>query len=348
MISFAKHRHSPIGVDIGAHSVKLVQMNGERSAVLQAARWDLPAALDDGQDPAGALTTAISQAYDSRRFHGREAVVCLGSGQLFVQNIRVPRSDNDFGRFVEQEAAGKVPYPIDETDIRYLEAADIKHGETTRREVILLACHRPALQQFLQPVLAAGLQPIAIDVEPLALLRCYAHQYRRDQDQQARMMYVHVGSSNTAVVIAQGAATLFVKYLDLGGRQMDEAVARGLGMEWEAAAMLRCHNGDRRRDQQDPEVAEGVAAAVRPVLDRLANELSLCIRYHSVTFRGQPLKRVVLSGGEASDELVESLADRLRIACEIGQPFRSYRADVDARRQAQWDVATGLALREAD
>jgi type IV pilus assembly protein PilM len=321
-------------------------MNGERTAVLQAARWDLPARLDDGQDPAEALTTAISQAYESRRFHGREAVVCLGSRELFVQNIRVPKSDNDLGRFIEQEAANKVPYPIDETDIRYLEAADIKHGETTRREVVLMACHRPALQDFLRPVLAAGLQAIAVDVEPLALLRCYAHQYRRDQDLQARMMYVHVGATKTVVVIAQGAATLFVKYLDVGGAQMDEAVAGSLGMERDAAAMLRCHNGDRRRSQQDPEVAAGVATAVRPVLDRLAGELSLCIRYHSVTFRGQPLSRVVLSGGEASGELVDALSDRLHIACEVGDPFRSYRADVDPRRRTQWDVATGLALRE--
>jgi type IV pilus assembly protein PilM len=348
MISFAKNQHSPIGIDIGTHSVKLVQMNGDRSEVLHAARWDLPAPSDSAEDRYPAIASSIKQAYESRRFSGREAVVCLGAHELFVQNVRVTRSnDEGIGQLIDQEAASKVPYPIEETEIRFLEAADVMQGELARREIILLACHRPILELFLQPIFESGLRPVAVDVEPIAILRCYAHQFRRDADQQARVMYVHIGATNTAAVIAQGAGTLFVKYIDIGGQHLDEAVARSLGMEAAAAGMLRTHNGDRRRDQQDPEVTEGVATAIRPVIDRLSNELSLCIRYHSVTFRGTPLSHIVLGGGEATDELAESLAERLSVPCEAGKPFRTFRANVDERRQSQWDVATGLALREA-
>ena len=44
---------------------------------------------------------------------------------------------------------------------------------------------------------------------------------------------------------------------------LDDAVARHLRMNLPEAASLRRHNGDRRQDQQDPEVAKSVAAAVR-------------------------------------------------------------------------------------
>ena len=116
-------------------------------------------------------------------------------------------------------------------------------------------------------------------------------------------------------------------------------------MGFNEASALRRQNGDRRADRQDPEIARSVTRAIRPELDGLLAELSMCIRYHSVTFRGQPLARLVLSGGEASEELLESLSIRLGIKCELSDPFRDYPNPANCSRPGQWDVATGLALR---
>ena len=194
-------------------------------------------------------------------------------------------------------------------------------------------------------VSAAGLRPVAVDAEPAALLRCYVQQFRRDEDQQQRGMFVHVGASSTVVVIARGPDALFIKYIDVGGRQMDEAVARHLDMSLPEATTLRRHHGDRRVDQQDPDVARSVAEAIRPVVESLASELAMCSRYHSVTFRGQPLARIVVSGGEATPAW-STRRTTLDAKCELGDPLRSYEITAQAGRKGQWDVAAGLALRE--
>src|SRR5215471_10126459 len=102
-------------------------------------------------------------------------------------------------------------------------------------------------------------------------------------------MFVHIGTASTVVVIARGPEPWFVKYIELGGRQLDEAVANQLKMDLEEAGNLRRHNGDRRADQQDREVARTVQQSTRPVVEKLAAELAMCVRYHSVTFRGQPI-----------------------------------------------------------
>ena len=82
------------------------------------------------------------------------------------------------------------------------------------------------------------------------------------------------------------------------------------------------------------------------MLDRLAQELSLCVRYHSVTFRGQPLSRVVLGGGEANQSLADLLNQRLDVRCELGEPLRAYEQNLAAGRKSQWDIAAGLALKQ--
>jgi len=46
----------------------------------------------------------------------------------------------------------------------------------------------------------------------------------------------------------------------------------------------------------------------------------MCLRYYHVTFRGQPLARVVLGGGEATETMAEWLSGRLDLPCEMANP----------------------------
>jgi type IV pilus assembly protein PilM len=352
MVSWLKNRRtSPIGLDLDEGSIKMVQFSADRTRVVDAVRWDLRPSESATKEAEGssAVASGLREAREGRKFRGREVILCLDARDLLVQNVRVPKTPaTPLDRLVHQEAARRVPYAIAESEIRFLDVADVRQGEVAFREVILLACHRPVLEKKLEQIVQAGLRPIAVDVQPLAILRCYAKQFRRDEDQRQRAMFLHVGTSNSIVVIAQGTDVLFVKYLDVGGRQMDDAVARHLHLSEEDAAALRRHNGDRRADQQDPEVARGIAASVRPIYDQLASELSLCIRYHSVTFRGQPLVRLVIGGAEAGNPLIEAMASRLDLRCELGEPLRNFEAAPQTSGKAQWDIAAGLALRDVN
>lgn len=345
---FTKKKLSPIGLDLGTRSVKLVQLNQDRTRVVEAARWDLPLDVLPGDEGySDRLIEAIGQAREGRRFRGREVVLCLGWRQLSVQNLRVPKpaAGVSLEPIVRQEVESRLPFPTAEAELRFLETADVRQGDAVRREVIVMACHRPVLDQTMRIIDAAGLRPVAVEVEPAALLRCYHLQYRRGEDQHQRSIYVHVGHGSTVVIIAQGAEVLFVKYIELGGKHFDEGVARHLQMSLADAWALRRHNGDRRTDQQDPEVARSVVESIRPLVDKLVSEVSLCVRYHSVTFRGRPLTRLVLAGGEATQALVDTLAAKIDIKCELGDPLRSFEHGVLPGRKGQWDVALGLALR---
>lgn len=346
---FQFSRCSPIGIDIGSRSVKLVQFNGDQSEVMDTARWDLPADYEktpSAEEQNERFVDAIARAREGREFRGKEVVMCLNDRQLFLQNIRVPKGDkSSVDLAVQQEAAGRIPFPVAEAEIRYYEAADIRQGDQLLREVILMACHRPVLEQALEVIEKAGLRPIAVDVEPMALLRTYGSQFRRDEDRNIRSLIVHMGNASTLIMVVQGEETFFVKYLDLGGKHFDEAIARSLKMDLPGATALRRHNGDRRTDRQDPEIARSLSEASRPVMDRLCTELAMCVRYHNVTFRGCPVARLVLGGGEATPQLLEALNQRLQLKGELSDPFRAFDPVASRGRIGQWDVASGLALR---
>ena len=344
----SRKRFSPIGVDFDDRSVKLVQFDTQQTRLVEAVRWELR--IDDSMDEKAreeCLVEALRHGRNGRAFRGRDAVLCLGGDHLLVQNVRVPKaSREDLTRLVYQEAAGRMPYPVDEAEVRYLETADVRQADTTMREVIVFACHRPEINRMLETIVRSGLRPVAVDVQPAALLRCYAGQGRRHEDHRMCTMFVHIGTHKTAVIIAEGERLLFVKYVDVGGDEMDTSVARNLNIDRKDAAALRRRNSNRQADQQDREVARSVNESIRPVISRLVNELSMCLRYHSVTFRKEPVSRVIFGGGEASKSLVETLGHELGVFCELGDPFRDYSHRSPGGRKGQWDVATGLALRK--
>lgn len=346
-----KPRGGPIGIDLGSRSVKMVQFSADRSRLIAQASWDWLESDDASDESADSRTDRIvgvlRRSLKSGQFVGRDAVLCLTRDQLYLQNVRVPKAEPaETERLIHQEAAGRMPFPIADAEIRYIEAADVRQGKELLREIIVIATPRHDLAASIETIEKAGLRPVAVDIEPMAILRTYARQYRRDDDRGQRVMYVHVGHSKTAVIIAEDDLALFIKYIDVGGRLMDQAVATEFDMTMEEATAIRRNNGDRRIDQQDAEVAHSIDRAVRPIVEQIFEELSRCIRYHSVTFRGKPLARIVLSGGEAAPRLAEKIRRQFDLNCELGEPFRGL-SDLKIKgRAGQWDIATGLALRE--
>src|SRR5438128_295800 len=204
-------RYGPIGVDLGTRSVKLIQFSAVGSRLLAAERWDLPyAEKPSPPQRAAQLAEAVRGACESRKFRGRDAVLSLGAGEMFVQNMRVPVARGEaVGQIVRQEVAGRLPFE-GEAEIRFVEAGDVRQGEALKREVIVIATPKAALQRALAVIEQADLRPVAVDAEPLAVARCFSRQFRRDEDRGLGTVYLHLGASSTAVVIARGPDAQFV------------------------------------------------------------------------------------------------------------------------------------------
>lgn len=338
-----RRRVAPIGLDVGSRSIKLVQLGHEHRDVLESSRWDWDGIDNPFQsnEPNEAFVRALQNALTGRNFVGRDVVAAMTGRQTFLQNIRVPTgNEKELELAIQQETANRVPYPADETEIRYWDCAEVRQGEASMREVLVFACHRPSLMSLAHSIMEVGLNPVAVDVEPAALLRSYAAQYRRDEDRNLRVMLLHFGYGQTSVMITEDQTVLFVKFIEVGGRQIDEAIAEQLQLQVTEANALR------KRREVGEQVAETLQDAARPVLEKLIRELSMCIRYHSVTFRGRPISKLILSGGEISPVVSSLLEQRLGLPCENSNPFRRMQNVPPTDCPGQWEIAVGLTRRQ--
>ena len=349
MFGLTHRRTSPIGLHVTPQMVTAVQLSGEPGR-LELHAWGQVEihsgenASSDDQDRATA--GALKKLLGGHAFRGRQVVTCLGSQELFVQNVRLPKLPAaEVDKVVRWEAEERLPYPVADAEIRHLLAGEVRQDANVKQEVILLACHNGVIQRHIAVLEAAGLVPEAIDVEPCAIVRCLGRD-GASAATEARIGYLYLGHRSTAVIIAEGQQIIFLKYITGGGHQWDLAVSRQLDVTLrEASEMRACVMVAPSLDDGD-EVHRSIIEAIRPPLMAMTTEVELCLRYHKVTFRGLPMEKMFVTGSEAAPWLMEFLTGRLGLPCEAADPFAGLRG---GPRQndlpGKWTAAIGLSLR---
>jgi type IV pilus assembly protein PilM len=362
MSFFSSRRLSPVGIDIGTRSIKAAQMElgGERARVVALAQHALPIALESPADRAEAVRIGLGNLQRMGIFKGRDVVLSLNAQQLFVQNVRVPRlPDEELNKVVRWEAEERLPEDFGEAEVRHLVAGDIRapsssgEGSEIRREVIVLACRRKEIQESIALLESLRFRPVAIDVSALAMARTCQSILRRKADEQSAFLFVDLGAGMSTAVVTRGHEILLIKQLPSAGQTLDRAVARKLRLSIEDAALARQQWSSKDDSVIDPDLGRVVGEAVRGEIETMAGELLMCVRYHSVTFRGNRITKALLFGGESNTRIAEQLTSRIDIPCEVSDPFAGIDLSPDAADQAnasrpgQWVVALGLCSKSS-
>lgn len=353
----------PIGVDWGAHSVKMLQLDRRDGAtkVIGAASRTIPADMPkQGPERVKRMAELLGALHKDGGFEGRRVVSCLPATSVQYKNLRLPRMpETEIRAAVEWEASDRLRLSPEAMRLEYYDAGEVRQGEEVREEIILLAAPHAMIEEHLDSLLAAGLKPEAIDAVPGAIARCFAGA-STDPECPASA-FVDIGLSSTKVLISRGGRVVFFKLIEIGGGKLDETLAKHLSLTPADAAEIRRkrRNGGDAGDGVAADPARGQAVdraifeAIRSIAGDLAKELSLCMRYYSVSFRGRRPETIQLVGGESYDpNLAKVLAEELSIPCEPASPLRgidvSRSAELAAVENAhsEWAVATGLSLRK--
>jgi type IV pilus assembly protein PilM len=352
-----------VGVDFGARGAKFLQVrehNGHLTAV-GAARIELDSPTP-GSDPrtvdGAALTAQIREAFIAGGFTGRKCVVSLPRTDICIQSIRLPKMpDEEMRQSAVWESSQRFGFERHAMEVDFIRTgASLQSGEN-REEVILIAVSHAAIHARVNPLLAAGLRPIALDTGFAALVRAFSRQARREADLSTVRAIVEIGFHGSMVVILRGDQIAFCKPITIGGEQFNQAVAEHLQMDERAAGDLRCARIGSLVDgpPTDPATDRAVYDAVRPLMGDLVKEVTLCLRYYGVTFRGKPPELIILTGGDGLEpRLGEVMSQACKAPVVFDDPLTTLGGLLPSIQKAMnrtpgpaatWTVAAGLSLR---
>ena len=368
-------RGNPIGVDFGTSRLRLAQTEtvGGADRLIAAAAADVPP--EARNDPAAReafFVSAVKRLLASADFRGHAAVLALPAADTFFLHLRLAKmTEAELKAALPFEAAARLPVPADQAVLRHLIAGDVGEG---KQEVIVMAAARARVERLLAAATRARLDVVGMETEVKTLVGGFGRLYRRRIDREQALCFVDVGAEATRVMIARGGHVLFARAVPVGVGHFERAVCAAMKIDAAAARRLLCPHAEPVRELIRPKREGEVAAdepAVAPVpadqrrvdsacaatLATLADELTLCRRYHEATFPDRPVERLVfLGGGAHATALCRDLARRLGVAASVGDPLlrlaANFRPPEDCpldpgRPGPDWFVAVGLGLTAA-
>jgi type IV pilus assembly protein PilM len=358
----------PIALDIGHDSVKMLQLElaGQRPIVRAAARRQLDPDLRARGELA--LDGALEQARDMLRtggFVGRGVVAALPRDIVHIKNLRLPvMPPAELAAAIRYEARNIFPFDTESAYVDYLAVSEVRQGGDVRQEIIVLAAQQVDVDDFVEQLDRHGMIVESLDAEPCALYRTVEKFVRRRDDELEVHVLIDVGLRRTQVVIGRGREMSFFKPIDIGGQRLNDTVAHRLGITLAEAQTLRRRLAPGQGQEVSGQTADGSPAgqepvrqavfnATRAIMEDLAREVSLCLRYHSVTFRGPGPSRVRLLGGEANDTSLRAiLSAGLSMPVEVGRPLVSLNCDAikaadKTGPMCEWAAALGLAFKKS-
>lgn len=349
----------PVGIDLGPSGARLLQFQRRRAklSVRCAAKIDfaMSESIENDQAATDRLAGEIARRVESGGFAGSRCVLSIDDRWLRVRSIRVPRmNDEELDRAVRLDAANRLGFNEgQECEIDWLRAGEVIQGSDVREEVILAGAKREPIERLVYALAARGLRPLAVEPGFVACARAYSRMLRRTQDQGVTRLILDIGRKISSVMVIRGVTVAFYKPVEIGGEMMTFRAAERLGLEPATIAELR-EQRMKSDGAVDPKVDRAIYEAVRPVLGDLAQELALCQRYYSVTFRGsRPEMCIVTGNGAREPHLTEMIAEALHLPTEVGRPFEGLDASAlspapnERYGAAEWSAAAGLALRFA-
>jgi type IV pilus assembly protein PilM len=229
----------PIGVDFGVGALKVLQIaTGDSPGLVGAAC--LPTPDDLLHDPVRRLAfqvDAFPTLMKQAAFKTRRAACAIPAGHSFCKHMQFQMEAGvASGSLVKSAISTQLGCDPSMLVFRHVEVGPV--GKSNKTEVIGMAAARETIDRLMGALKAAKLEPVGMHSEHHALLRAFDSITRRTEDNAVTTLYLDIGAGTTKVAIAHGRELVFARTIELGGRNLDQAVARQLKL---GAAEGRAH-----------------------------------------------------------------------------------------------------------
>jgi type IV pilus assembly protein PilM len=370
-LNFTTSKIFPIGLDIGRDSIKMVQLGQTQDTITVQAyekiRIENTNEITDDKR-SNLLVESINDIMSRGVFRHNNVVTCIPDNCLKVTSLRITAEESDRPEDVlKQKAVTRLGLDPEKQTIKYIHAGTIRQGEELKSELIIFAVDNQAIREHIILLEKANLNPVSIDVTPCAIFRAFERFHRRHEDKEKTNVFIDIGQCTTNVVFSRGCDICFVKQIPIGGKNIDQKLGQRLGIKTSKANLLRLklqeENVNRETNLDDADsyltklniddsTRQTVIDVISRVSEQLSNEIALCARYYTVTFRGNRVEKAIVSGGEAYEHiLINVLKRHLTAEVEIAKPLQGLdrqNARFDANRRgllSEWTVAAGLGLK---
>jgi type IV pilus assembly protein PilM len=267
------------------------------------------------------VSTALKRLWLEGGFEGTKVVLGISGPRVFVRQADVPASNTqDLRSSLKFDAQDLIPIPMEDAsfDFSVLDKGEAPVGDAKQiMRILIVAAHRELLRTHLAALKGAGLNAIAMDASPLALMRVVP---TGDQAGLGGVeVLVSIGAELTTVAVRENGVPRFIRSLTVGGAKLTEMIANTMHLEMAVAERLK--RGSVPADTpQSAQARKAMSAEMRD----LAEEVRATVDFFVSQSEGATIDRLLITGGASQTEgLAASIAGNLPVTVRQIDPFAS-------------------------
>ncbi len=334
------------GLDIGSHSIKLIELarDGNQVALIAAGSMPTPpkSLSSSLQADAEALAVALKQLIRSTGTRTRTVNIALPESKVFTRVIEVPQlSPRELTSAIKWEAEQYIPLPLDQVNIDFTVVDDGKKSGSNKMEVLLVAAPKALIDRYINIIELAELTVENAETEIISTSRAIA----RSLPNVRTVMVVALGAQSTDIAILRSGVLMFTRSVNAAGEAITRSIAQNLDFN-----LTQAEEYKRAYGLQQDKLEGKITAAAKPIMDSIVQEVKRAMAFYSEKYKEEHVDTVILSGGTSRiPGMVIYLAQALSCEVQLANPWvgiaKDARFNILNTEGANFSVAVGLALR---
>ncbi len=311
-----------LALDVGASGLKLAEFVPLRTGGVELVHYVIGALDLDPQSEGDRYTYITSTLREMLMDSGIKpgpVLVTVAGQSVFSRFVRLPPTDREkVYQIILYEAQQNVPFPIEEVVWDYQLIGSAGH----ELDVMLAAIKTDIIEQLLNSIQQAGLEPDLVDVSPMALYNVTRYNYT---NLPACSLVVDIGARSTDLIfIEQGR--VFCRSIPVAGNAITQQVQQEFNLSFaDAEEMKKAHafvafGGAYEGHQSD--AVDKVSKSVRSVMTRMHAEINRSINFYRSQQSGQQPTLILLAGGTSIIPYTDTfLKEKLKVDVDYLNPF---------------------------
>lgn len=362
---FGSKDTSVVGLDIGASSIKVVQLRASRGTAILETYGEIALGPYNKEAVGRVVRLTPEKVSEALADLMREANVTARTGGLsipfsssLISVISLPKVDRDsLKRIMPIEARKYIPVPVSEVtldwsvipkeegqDSAFDRVNPAPNPQQSGMEVLLVAIQNTVLQNYREVTKQVGVAATFYEIEIFSAIRASTGHGL------APIVIVDLGASTTKMYVVERGIVRLTHQVTVGGQHMSETLARSMGWEFDKAERIKRERGLIDSNAYSSDENEKIKAAMLSTLTRIFSETNRVLLNYGQRYN-KNVAHVILTGGGASlPGLREVAHSSLNAEVEISDPFSrteapAFLSTVLKEIGPGFSVAVGLALR---
>ena len=222
-----------VGLDIGTSSIKVGHVKSSKRGVQLLAFDQImlpPDTIKDGAIMhAPRLSERLQELWQLNHIRHKKVAVSLSGHSVIIKKISLPEmTEEEFDDSIQWEAEQYIPFDIKDVNV---DAQIINpHAGQGQMDVLLVAAKKAVIEELVEVVRDARLEPVVVDVDAFALHNAFELSFDRPAEETVALL--NVGASTINIHIITAGYSAFTRDITVGGNLLTEEISKQFAVPW--------------------------------------------------------------------------------------------------------------------